>query len=147
MSWVLAKKIPLRRPQIGVKKRMPTGIGPHLVKPDSTESEHLGFSDFDKVFKNYDDSSCKVGMPFVGLFGSNGVQCPYCMKINEARDMGQYCQFCRRELAVDVPQEKDHNYNQSKETTGGQSAQDGPAPYEMKFDHTAYPGRIPGDLF
>lgn len=72
MSWTTK---PRARPRIhknkpGLKRGLQTGMGPNTTKPGQTEADHLGFSDFDRVFKDYDDSTVKPGMPFTGLFTS-----------------------------------------------------------------------------
>jgi hypothetical protein len=160
MSWttkesqeVLASRIRIRKNLVGLKKNIPSGIGPYTTKPGQTEGDHLGFSDFDKVFNDYDDSNIKSGYPYVDIYGNFSVKspakCAYCNKpmiTNYDKDL-IYCPHCRRQHAISMPQEDTHGYRSELESGDPKTAINSPTDSEANFDTSVQNLHVPGDLF
>lgn len=140
----MKKRIRLRK-HLPPKLTRPTDM--QLTKPGETDSDRMGFTDLNKVFDNYDEGNTKPGMPYVDVYGSSLAKCPYCKVEMVLLENGNLkCSQCRRQLAVDAPQEQMHNDNTPMMGTNT-GMDNSPTPAGANFDMQQYPTKVPGDLF
>ena len=136
----------------------PTGAGPYPPFYDTPQQGRMGFSDFDKLFDNYDDGSYKMGYPYTTLFGSKVEvvgRCPKCLNFMVMKPMEDkpgtsvgvkmqpFCPFCRPQLTVGDPKAEKLNYNPLLESPDPMEKWNDPLDSECLFDPRYYPSQGP----
>ena len=122
-------------------KGLPFNRGPYSMYFTTPLGDRFEFSDWQRVFDDYDDGAIKPGYPYTGIYGSAEVvgECAYCRKPMYMNKTIMFCPYCRRQHTFEAP---DSEY--PAETHGVEMAWNIPLPSETQFDTTQYPQQAPG---
>ena len=167
---------------IQTKSPVPSRRAPNTVINPGPYSKHRGFPQQDRVepkewrtvFDDYEDSSTKVGYPYVGLFGKARPvygKCPWCgsplcfveeqgvlvcpgcnrktpvrseMRTVESPNLTQAPQQ-RRQLAISDPKDQKLQPNPNKSGIGKEFAMYRQPDADLSFNIRDYPGQVSRD--
>lgn len=141
----------------------PTNPGPYSQHFSTPKGDRLEFSDWKRIFKEYDDMNIKPGYPYVSIYGKQFEivgECAYCQSPILASKSVVFCFVCKKRL---VDRNKDNEapdtvfpYGRRRrnneaadseyrsETSGPELAHNIPLPSETSFDTQKYPQQAPG---
>lgn len=141
----------------------PTNPGPYSKYFTTPKGDRVEFSDWQKIFDDYDDTAIKPGYPYVSIYGKQFEvvgKCAFCQNPILASGRVVFCFVCKKKL-VDrnksnespdtvFPYGRRRRYNEApdseypSETSGQELAYNTPLPSETQFDANNYPQQAPG---